>query len=71
MDIEYCLKYFQLILNDELLNQVVEETNCYANHFFSSNTGTLPAYLRAKKWYLLTLLEQKKFIIFYSYYWTA
>ena len=28
-DVKNCLEYFQLVINDELLNQVVEETNRY------------------------------------------
>ena len=61
-DVENCLEYFLLITNDELLNQVVEETNHYPDQFFSLNAGTLPAYSRANKWYLLTLPDLKKFL---------
>ena len=61
-DVKNCLEYFQLVINDELLNQVVEETNRYADQFFSSNAGTLPTHLRANKWYPLTLPELKQFL---------
>ena len=41
-DPENFLEYFQLIINDDVLGIVVEETNRYADQFFSSAAGTLP-----------------------------
>ena len=46
-DAENFLEYFQLIINDDVLGIAVEETNRYADQFFLSTAGTLPAHSRA------------------------
>ena len=62
MDIENCVEYFQLIIKDEILNIVVEETNRYADQFFLSKAGTLPTHSRANNWKPLTIPELKIFL---------
>ena len=61
VDVENCLEYFRLKITDDILNIVVEETNCYADQLFLSNTGTLPAHSRTNNWKPLTLPELKIF----------
>ena len=61
-DPENFLEYFQLIINDDVLGIVVEETNRYAGQFFSSTAGTLPTHSRAHDWKPLTLPELKIFL---------
>ena len=60
-DMENCLEYFQLIITDEVLEIVVDETNRYANQFFQS-AGALPSQSRANNWKPLTLPELKVFL---------
>ena len=60
-DMENCLEYFQLIITDEVLEIVVDETNRYANQFFQSG-GALPSQSRANNWKPLTLPELKIFL---------
>ena len=62
LNLENFPEYFQLIITDDILGIVVEETNCYANQFFLSKTGTLPIHSRAHDWKLLTLPELKIFL---------
>ena len=61
-DPENFLEYFQMIINDDVLGIVVEETNRYADQFFSSTAGTLPTHSRAHDWKPLTLPELKIFL---------
>ena len=61
-DIENCLEYFQLIVTDDILDMVVNETNCYPNQFFLSIANALPRQSRANKWKRLTLSELKIFL---------
>ena len=60
-DMKNCLEYFQLIITDEVLEIVVDETNRYANQFFQS-AGALPSQSRANNWKPLTLPELKIFL---------
>ena len=62
VDVENCLEYFQLTITDDILDIVAEETNCYADQFFLSNTGTLPTHSRANNCKPLTLLSLKIFL---------
>ena len=64
VDAGNCLKYFQLITEDNILDIVVKETNSYADQFFLSNTGTLPTHSRANNWKHLTLPKLKTFLTF-------
>ena len=61
-DVENCLEYFQVVITDDILEIVVNETNRYANQFFLSTAGTLPDQSRAHDWKPLTLPELKIFL---------
>ena len=61
VDIENGLEYFQLIITDDILGIVPEETNRYADQFFQAKAGVLPTHSRANNWKPLTLLERKTF----------
>ena len=54
-DIGNCLEYFQLIISDDILDIVIDETNRYADQFFTLKAGTLPKHSRANNWKPLTL----------------
>ena len=61
-DIGNCLEYFQMIISNDILDIVVDETNRYADQFFTLKAGTWPKHSRANNWKPLTLPELKIFL---------
>ncbi|XP_063046024.1 piggyBac transposable element-derived protein 1-like [Engraulis encrasicolus] len=60
LDSDQPADFLELFLTDELLQNIVEQTNLYASQYFEAHTATLP-HSRHKSWKPVTLLEIKKF----------
>lgn len=60
------INYFSMLITDELIEIIVQETNLYAVEIYLASSGSLSS--RISQWKDTTVEEMKKFLVTISYY---